>query len=131
MLTGDQRQGQIESSHLKRCSKCGVHKYTESFSRNRRNADGLDVHCRDCIRERIRHKKAVHFAEGKCVDCGGERKCGSRTYCPQCLRSRKSTERSRQMRAETLLAYGGEAPCCACCGEERRAFLTLDHVNNG
>ena len=35
------------------------------------------------------------------------------------------------MRAETLFAYSGAQPRCACCGEQRLAFLTLDHVNNG
>jgi hypothetical protein len=30
-----------------------------------------------------------------------------------------------------MRAYGGEAPACACCGEQGAAFLTLDHVNNG
>ena len=30
-----------------------------------------------------------------------------------------------------LRAYSGEAPACACCGESRLPFLTLDHISNG
>jgi hypothetical protein len=120
-----------ERGRLKSCTNCGVSKAVDSFSRNSRKFDGLDVHCRECVRERIRNKKALHLANGKCVDCGGYRDLGSRTYCGRCLIARASTERSRQMRAQTLVAYGGEMPRCACCGEERTAFLTLDHVNNG
>src|SRR5437764_11306366 len=113
----DQGLDGSESSPLKRCGKCRLRKSIDCFSRNRRKRDGLDLHCRDCIRERIRNKKALHLANGKCADCGGERGDGSRTYCARCLRSRASTERSRQMRAHTLLAYGGGTPRCICCGE--------------
>jgi hypothetical protein len=127
----DERLEAIGSPPLKKCTKCGVAKRSECFSRNRRKSDGLDLHCRDCIRKRIRNKKALHLAHGKCADCGGEREGGSHSYCLRCLRIRASTERSRQMRAQALAAYGGEAPRCACCGEERLEFLTLDHVNNG
>lgn len=128
----NQRFQWIDSSQPRRCSKCGLRKSIDCFSRNRRTVDGLDLHCRDCVRERIHTKKAIHRANARCVDCGGERATGSsKTYCGRCLTSRASTERSRQMRAQVLAAYGGNRPRCACCGEERPPFLTLDHVNNG
>lgn len=34
-----------------------------------------------------------------------------------------------QIRDDTFAAYGGAF--CACCGETRREFLTLDHINGG
>src|ERR1051326_1736147 len=101
---------------LKRCTNCGLSKAVKCFSRNRRKVDRLDVHCRECIRERIRNKKALHVASGKCADCGSQRDSGSHTYCGLCLVARASTERRRQMRAETLLAYGGRGPRCGRCG---------------
>ena len=34
----------------------------------------------------------------------------------------------RKLRAEILAAYGNE---CACCGETRKEFLTIDHIEGG
>lgn len=34
------------------------------------------------------------------------------------------------IRLEVLRAYGGDPPCCACCGERELVFLALDHVRN-
>jgi hypothetical protein len=117
---------------LKRCTKCDTLKALELFSKNRRKPDGLDLHCRQCIRERIRSKKARQLAEGLCTSCGRPRgDSRSRWYCRKCLTRDSSTRRSREMRATAIRAYGGESPACVCCGETQPAFLTLDHVNNG
>jgi len=66
---------------LKRCTKCRLTKSSQAFSSNRRKLDGLDVHCRECIRERIRNKKALHIAKGLCPDCGRRRDSSSLRYC--------------------------------------------------
>jgi len=29
-----------------------------------------------------------------------------------------------------LIAYGGDPPKCACCGESNMGFLTIDHIND-
>ena len=34
----------------------------------------------------------------------------------------------RHLRMEVLLSYGGQ---CACCGESRYEFLSMDHINGG
>lgn len=34
-------------------------------------------------------------------------------------------------RYRALVAYGGDPPACACCGESRTIFLCLDHVGGG
>lgn len=39
---------------------------------------------------------------------------------------RGSVQRVRMM---ALVAYGGDHPVCACCGEWRVEFLVLDHIN--
>ena len=117
---------------VKRCTNCGAFKTLEQFSRYRRRADALDLHCRQCIRQRIRNKKARQLAQGFCTSCGSPRgDSRSRWCCQACLTRDSGTRRSREMRAAVLRSYGGEAPACVCCGEQTRAFLTLDHVNNG
>ena len=115
----------------KHCTKCGA-QTPDQFSGNRLKADGLDSHCRECIRSRIRAKKVRHVAMGKCLECGTF--IGSNVpykRCRRCLDSNGSTKRGRELRLAVLRAYGGETPGCACCGEAGLAFLTLDHLNNG
>src|SRR6266852_904028 len=117
---------------IKHCTNCGAFKTPQQFSRNRRRDDGLDLHCRQCIRERIRNKKARQLAQGLCTCCGSPRgDSRSRWCCQNCLTRDSGTRRSREMRAVVMHAYGGESPACVCCGETLAAFLTLDHVNNG
>jgi hypothetical protein len=35
-----------------------------------------------------------------------------------------------KLRGEILRRYGGDPPCCACCGESAPGFLALDHPDN-
>ena len=39
-----------------------------------------------------------------------------------------TTEYIRRVRDKVLTAYGDR---CACCGETRREFLSIDHINGG
>jgi hypothetical protein len=41
---------------------------------------------------------------------------------------RRETDRYLMFRTSALLAYGWK---CACCGEDRYEFLSIDHVNGG
>lgn len=47
---------------------------------------------------------------------------------------KKHNKRAKQLslkyRLEVLIHYGGNPPKCACCGETRYEFLTIDHINN-
>ena len=40
--------------------------------------------------------------------------------------SKKKISAARRAKAEGIATYGGK---CACCGEARAEFLTLDHIN--
>jgi hypothetical protein len=44
-------------------------------------------------------------------------------------RSARARERHQQLRSMVFDAYGG--PSCACCGENHRQFLAIDHVDGG
>jgi hypothetical protein len=119
---------------LRRCSRCRKVKPFGEFSRNCRLADGLDKQCRTCNQERMRRKRMRHLAAGECTDCGapvGDSR--SRWYCRRCSTRypTRGTLGSRNLRAQVLRAYGGDEPVCACCGQDRFQFLTLDHVENG
>jgi hypothetical protein len=36
-----------------------------------------------------------------------------------------------EAKAAALVAYGGEKPACACCGETLPGMLTIDHIGGG
>lgn len=73
-----------------------------------------------------------------CQRCGDEKpftsfnrdpqkKDGHYSYCKDCDGERKRAL-YREQRELVLKHYGG---VCACCGEDRYEFLSIDHVNGG
>ena len=123
----------MRSAPTRRCPRCGDAKPLQAFSSNRRAPDGLDTYCRACNAKRMRDKRERYLAAGCCADCGQSRGGSySVRYCLRCARdkARLSTLGTRQLRLRVLRAYSDEAPSCACCGERRLPFLTLDHLNN-
>lgn len=45
--------------------------------------------------------------------------------------NKRRNELRRELRDEVLSHYGGTPPVCACCGEDQREFLAIDHINGG
>lgn len=68
-----------------------------------------------------------------CIRCGKEgphyklksRQSGVDTYCIVCRRA-FSAASDAKIRDYVLKKYGGK---CQCCGETRREFLTIEHIN--
>lgn len=82
---------------------------------------------------RLRERR---IAEGLCPRCGKTPPETERSCCRPCLdaASRRSKSpvavasrrrRATQLRSAVFAAYGDK---CVCCGEDRRAFLTIDHI---
>lgn len=135
----------INTREVKRCSVDGCERPSASrgwctthYSRWRRFGDPL--------RERMTSVIPPGAETATCRSCGAEkpvrqfvkssRKYGSKRIqpCQKCHYAQYRDfykEKTRIYRVEkrmkALLAYGGK---CACCGERREFFLTLDHVNN-
>jgi hypothetical protein len=81
----------------------------------------------------------------KCAKCGENKdesqfyknaKRKYHSYCIQCCAKNYQENRSRYLkimhnrrneRRDTCLKHYGEK--CACCGEERKEFLSIDHIN--
>lgn len=56
------------------------------------------------------------------------------TQCKECARPgyrEKKKRRLKKYKYDALSNYGGKPPRCACCGEDRYEFLTLDHIDGG
>lgn len=84
---------------MKRCSGCKTNKPLDAFCSNRAMRDGLSNWCRACKSALHQKTKHLHYA-------------------------RQKRWRDR-LKHDVFLGYGGK---CACCGESRAAFLTIDHI---
>lgn len=63
-----------------------------------------------------------------CIQCGDP--CAdNRSRCTRCAETQNVVQKRyvAEIRARVILKYGGK---CACCGEKRREFLTIDHIGN-
>src|SRR6185437_1499391 len=92
--------------------------------------------CKKCASKRARERQNRHFASGLCR-CGKVRVEG-RTRCVRCLASaQRSRTKNIAQHRDSGIRYGEElrrivfaryGEACACCGEKRSEFFTIDHV---
>lgn len=95
---------------MKICNKCRERKPLRDFHRQTKSADGRQNRCKQCNLRRIN------------ADNAAKRGAGVTTHAQ---RTR------RRLRVEVLRAYGGQKPTCACCGEDKIEFLSVDHIGGG
>jgi hypothetical protein len=94
--------GVDKPSELAYCYKCKADKPRSEFYYSGSKRQGITSECRECC-------KAIRSETGK----------------RQGFKAKAKLRRQR-IRAEVLAAYG---TVCACCGEDKQEFLTIDHVN--
>lgn len=113
------------TTQYKYCPSCKKDVPTYDFGSLKSSKDGLSAYCKPCIREKSRaryqdpqyrriaiERQREHYRKNR------ERKTQQARYYRQ------------NLRAEALVAYGGEYAACACCEEWRWQFLEIDHMNN-
>lgn len=106
---------------MKRCSKCDEHKPISEFWKDKAHKDGLTWWCKACCRRsnanwQRENKGTVNAKTARNFVRNGDR------YLEQNRRSRLNRKK------RIFAAYGNK---CACCGEHRFEFLTIDHINGG
>lgn len=105
-----ERKREAAESPTKLCRHCLTTKSKDSFDLMPRGGRTyLDSWCRTC---RISYSAARYRSEDHEA------------------RRRRERENHRQHRMDALIAYGGDPPQCACCGEAHWEFLEFDHINN-
>jgi hypothetical protein len=96
--------------------------------------------CTAAVKSSQRRRQRFRRA-GLCQDCGERKPRAHRIYCRSCVKRREARyaiHRERYiadhkvahqaLKLRVFEAYGGAA--CACCGESRLEFLSIDHIDN-
>ena len=103
------------------CTHCRTQKEAEKFPKAPKRRTGRGSWCNSCVQEQNKAQfKAKPPEEQRWI----RKKANDRTRKYRLNYYRKRRELAR---ATILTAYGGK---CACCGEGKQAFLSLDHIDN-
>jgi hypothetical protein len=105
---------------MKTCGLCGRKLYP-------RNETGFCQSTSACRQSHL----AVKNGRTRCLGCGRWlKKSADLGYCSLTIgcKNAKATLRRQRIKQIVVDAYGGK---CACCGETRLYFLTIDHVDGG
>ena len=95
---------------MKRCTRCGVEKPEERFSKQSRQKDGLSPWCKDCFSEYRNGRRNV-----------------DREY--QKLYYRKHNETKKQYRKDKLEQIHKLKNSCVKCGESRPYAIDFHHID--
>jgi hypothetical protein len=111
------------SSTHQACKNCGL-PTTSKYGYCKRTSK-----CRD-LREQVRWALITNgkVERRACLGCGKRLSANLTLLVALCATcdGTKTVQRKRATKAETMAAYGG---VCACCGEDRLIFLSIDHIN--
>jgi len=113
-----------------KCANCGARppKHRRNFCENcLENSRKATQRFREKNPEAFKKRYHGRKKEGHCTNCGvlktpPEQKFANCEGCRQVAR-----RQAVKTKAKAIGRYGG---ICACCGESKLAFLTLDHINN-
>lgn len=96
------------------CPRCKTNKLANGKSR-----------CENCLKIELERFYAKRN-NGLCARCGNE---SIKMLCETCskLRNGKNKQKLKEIKNLIFDAYGS---ICACCGEDEKGFLSIDHVNN-
>lgn len=108
---------------MKTCTKCHLAQEESEFHKAKNGKNGLLSWCKTCAaimhRASYLRNKSKAIARAKAYNAKHPEKCAAWT--------RARTKRLWAQLRESFLALYGQK--CSCCGDPRRMFLTLDHVN--
>lgn len=114
---------------MKRCTRCKEYKEESEYNKNGHSADGLAYYCKPCTSEYNRLQHTLHKSkEGRSLI--KSKRAGAWNKSPENKERRAFTNKAyrQRIRMEVIKAYGGK---CECCGEPRREFLAIDHIEGG
>lgn len=81
-------------------------------------------YCVECLK-RQKKERSVRKLKKQCRNCG--KPTGGLSRCTECRQTVK--RHMEKLKDEVFNQYGGHK--CACCGDEHKEFLTIDHIEGG
>ena len=110
------------------CSRCGKVPFVEGIRECSSCREKNLARQRKAYKENDSKRKRWHkrIANNLCGHCGKREPVFGKLSCDICLEKRKLE--MQKLKDVCFEAYGGYV--CACCGENIKQFLVLDHVNN-
>lgn len=108
----------------KRCTKCRQVKSLAEFHVARLGRFGREARCAECSSNYHRQRREANPVVRAMNNAAQRRYCSKPEVRAKSRAYGKAAR--RKLRNELLEAYGGK---CACCGESRKEFLAIDHVN--
>ena len=130
-------------SQFRKCSNCKEEKGLNEFHKSKQHPEGHHTRCKVCSilytrkyysehKEKCLKKMAETYQSrdlsGICVLCGNNQKVFGKK-CGYCQKKSEITRKKRRAgsRDKVFNKYGD---ICACCGENNKRFLTIDHIEN-
>lgn len=108
---------------IKFCIGCNTNKKQSDFSNNKSSSDGLSFYCRVCKS----NANKSYYTKNRVFLCTKGRNYQRKAYGVNKANILFSNKKYKERVFEKVLSgYGNK---CACCGEQNKEFLTLDHVN--
>ncbi len=107
-------------------------KNREWYMRNREEVKARVMTYRKANPEKIRDWRLARYQRIKDdPEFRAKRNAMSRDWWERHREERSQYNRrlGGELKSETLQAYGGIPPTCACCGERTLEFLTVDHID--
>lgn len=110
---------------MKFCICCNTDKKESGFSKNKSSGDGLSFYCKECKSE----ANKSYYIKNRIFLSAKGKNYQQKIYKLNKVNILSSKKKYRERVFENVLSgYGNK---CACCGEQNKEFLTLDHVNGG
>ena len=126
---------------MKTCKRCGLEKKLSEFDKSKKCKDGHINHCKECRRIDCRRmwdekKRGVFVSKARLPRLSEEerelRTEELKTYQKEYRKNNAQKIRDYRKKVasdaqqEGIQIYGGK---CSCCGEKRKEFLTMEHLN--
>lgn len=104
------------------CTKCGLEKFVGEFSPNGKAGVKRDSICKECRRIMAAERYRANPEKCRSIAISSYHKNGD-------VRRSAMKRRADELKDKVFMAYGGYK--CACCGETKKPFLTIDHIDGG
>ena len=112
---------------MKKCSACGRLLSRSDFYPNRSHAGGISNRCRACCKI-YNHEHYLRVRTSPAYQCRAKEYARKWHLKNRERRNPLIAQRDKDLRNQCIQYYGKN---CVCCGENRREFLSIDHINGG